>query len=163
MGPSPPSRVVLSQWISPATMELHLRASQRDAIFVELIDRIPELARKPEGRQTLLRALQEREQLYSTGIGDGVAIPHARNAIAGLADHPIIVFGRHATGIAYGAIDGAPVHLFFLLLAPNVSQHLQTLARLSRILRDPAVRQALLTAEKTETVLAVIRQAEGMC
>jgi mannitol/fructose-specific phosphotransferase system IIA component (Ntr-type) len=142
-------------------MELHLRASQRDDIFVELIDRIPELAKKPEGRLTLLRALQEREQLHSTGIGDGVAIPHARNAIAGLADHPIVVFGRHAPGIAYGAIDGAPVQLLFLLLAPSVSQHLQTLARLSRMLREAAVRKALLMAETPETVLAVIRQAEG--
>jgi mannitol/fructose-specific phosphotransferase system IIA component (Ntr-type) len=153
--------VVLSQLLTPATMVLHLHAGQRDAIFVELINRIPDLAQKPEGRQRLLRALQEREQLHSTGIGDGVAIPHARHAIAGLADHPIIVFGRHLPGIAYGAIDGAPVQLFFLLLAPSVSQHLQTLARLTRLLRDAALRKALLAAEKPETVLAVIREAEG--
>jgi mannitol/fructose-specific phosphotransferase system IIA component (Ntr-type) len=147
--------------LTPATIELELRAGQRDAIFVELIDRISELAKNPEGRRTLLRALQERELLHSTGIGDGVAIPHARNAIAGLADHPIVVFGRHSPGIAYGAIDGAPVRLFFLLLAPSVGQHLQTLARLSRMLRDAAVRKALLAAEKPETVLEVIREAEG--
>src|SRR5881296_1791731 len=131
-------RLLISDLISAATIELRLRGRQRDDVLNELVGRIPEIAARPEAQQTLLRALQEREQLHSTGIGDGVAIPHARNAIAGLADHPIVVFGRHAPGIAYGAIDGAPVQLLFLLLAPSVSQHLQTLARLSRMLRDAA-------------------------
>ena len=106
-------------------------------------------------------ALREREELHSTGIGDGVALPHARNALVGLVDHPIIVFGRHPQGIPYGAIDGMPARLFFLLVAPTVTQHLAVLARVSRLLRDPKIRQGLLAASSAENVLAIIRDAES--
>jgi mannitol/fructose-specific phosphotransferase system IIA component (Ntr-type) len=71
--------------------------------------------------------------LASTGIGDGLALPQARNALGDVLQRPIIVFGRHAQGIAYGSIDGNPVRLFFLLVAAvNLTQHLHLLARLSR-------------------------------
>lgn len=153
--------VVLSEVISPATMNLNLKSGDREAVLGELVDQVPAIAGQPEARNTLLRALQEREQLHSTGIGDGVALPHARNALVGLVEHVVIVFGRHAQGIPYGAIDGAPARLFFLLVAPTVTQHLAVLARLSRMLRDARVRQALLNAENPAGVLAVIRQAEG--
>jgi mannitol/fructose-specific phosphotransferase system IIA component (Ntr-type) len=111
-------------------------------------------------RNKLLRALHEREQLHSTGIGDGVALPHARNALVGLVDKPVIVFGRHAKGIPYGAIDGKPAQLFFLLIAPTVTEHLGVLARVSRVLRDAKLRQVLLTVDKPEKALALIREAE---
>src|SRR5215470_14066322 len=105
-------------------MNLNLASSDRDAVLNELVNQIPQLAKQPEARKTLLRALQERELLHSTGIGDGVALPHARNALVGLVDEPIVVFARHATGIPYGAIDNVPARLFFLLIAPTVTQHL---------------------------------------
>jgi mannitol/fructose-specific phosphotransferase system IIA component (Ntr-type) len=104
--------------------------------------------------------LHEREQLHSTAIGDGIAVPHSRNALVGLVDRPIMVFGRHATGIPYDAIDNAPARLFFLLVAPTVTQHLAILARLSRLLRDRKLRQSLLTADKPERVIALLRDAE---
>src|SRR5256885_157986 len=153
--------VKLSELISPATINLNLKSNDREAVLVELVNQIPELARHPEGRETLLKALHEREQLHSTGIGDGIALPHARNALVGLVDHSIIVFARHASGIPYGAIDGLPARLFFLLIAPTVTQHLAILARLSRLLRDPKVRQKLLAADGPEKVVAIIREAEG--
>ena len=68
---------------------------------------------------------------------------------------------RHAQGIPYDAIDGVPARLFFLLLAPTVTQHLAILARLSRILRDPALRQSLLTANSPDEVIGLIREAEA--
>ena len=153
--------VVLSKLLSPATINLDLRSMDRDSVLPELVNQIPQLANEPAARQTLLRALQEREQLHSTGIGDGIALPHARNALVGLVDDPLIVFGRHAQGIPYDAIDGAPARLFFLLLAPTVTQHLGILARLSRILRDPTLRQSLLGAESPQEVIALIREAEA--
>ena len=116
---------------------------------------------QPAARQTLLNALREREELYSTGIGDGVALPHARNALVGLVDHPIMVFGRHDAGIPYGAIDNVPARLFFLLIAPTVTQHLAMLARLSRILRNPKLRKSLLAAENPAKVIALLREAES--
>src|SRR4051812_37392027 len=107
-------RIVLSEMLSPDTINLRLTGKQRDEVLSELVAQIREIATQPQARMTLLNALQEREQLHSTGIGDGVALPHARNALVGLVDHPIMVFGRHESGIPYGAIDGAPAKLFFL-------------------------------------------------
>ena len=142
-------------------MNLNLASTDRDAVLNELVNQIPQLAKQPEARKTLLRALQERELLHSTGIGDGIALPHARNALVGLVDEPIVVFARHATGIPYGAIDNVPARLFFLLIAPTVTQHLAILARLSRLLRDPKLRQNLLTADRPEQVVGIVREAEA--
>jgi mannitol/fructose-specific phosphotransferase system IIA component (Ntr-type) len=152
---------MLSQLLMPATMELDLRGHHRDAVLEELVARIPELADAPEQRRTLLGALQEREQLCSTGIGDGVALPHARNAIVGLVRKPVLVFGRHSQGVPFGSIDNEPAKLFFLLVASNVSQHLQILARLSRLLRDPRLRSQLIGADRPEKVIQLIRDAES--
>jgi mannitol/fructose-specific phosphotransferase system IIA component (Ntr-type) len=152
--------VVLSELLSPATINLNLRSLDRDTVLDELVNQIPDLSDQPAARQTLLRALHEREQLHSTGIGDGIALPHARNALVGLVDHAIIVFGRHPKGIPYGAIDKIPTQLFFLLIAPTVTLHLAILARISRVLRDPKLRQALLTADRPEKVINLIKAAE---
>jgi mannitol/fructose-specific phosphotransferase system IIA component (Ntr-type) len=152
--------VSLTDLLSPARINLNLKSSDRDTVLAELVDQIPELANEPAAQETLLRALHEREKLHSTGIGDGIALPHARNALVGMVNDPVIVVGRHADGIAFGALDSIPVRLFFLLVAPTVTQHLAILARLSRLLRDPRLVQKLLTAEKPETVIAVVREAE---
>jgi nitrogen PTS system EIIA component len=153
--------VALNELLSPPVIELNLKGEDRDSVLRELVDQIPQLVSQPKARQTLLRGLREREQLHSTGIGDGIAVPHSRNALVGLVDQPIIVFGRHATGIPYDAIDDVPARLFFLLVAPTVTQHLAILARLSRLLRDRKLRQSLLTADKPERVIALIRDAES--
>ncbi len=153
--------VVLSELLSPATINLALKSADRDSVLSELVNQIPQLANQPEARQTLVRALREREQLYSTGIGDGIALPHARNALVGLVDHPIMVFGRHKQGIPYDAIDRVPARLFFLLVATTVTQHLAILARLTRLLRDPRLPHALLAADTPEKVITLVREAEA--
>ena len=137
--------VVLSELLSPAVINLDLQSTDRDSVLAELVDQIPQLDGQVEARQTLLRALHEREELHSTGIGDGIALPHSRNALVGLVNEPILVFGRHAKGVPYGAIDSVPARLFFLLVAPTVTQHLAILARLTRLLRDPRLRQSLMS------------------
>jgi len=152
--------IVLSELLSPATVNLNLNSTDRDSVLSELVNQIPELKDRPDARQTLLRALKEREQLHSTGIGDCVAFPHSRNALVGLVDHPSIVLGRHPEGIPFGAIDAAPARLFFLLVAPTVTQHLGILARLSRLLTDPKLRRSLLAADKPERAIELIREAE---
>jgi mannitol/fructose-specific phosphotransferase system IIA component (Ntr-type) len=153
--------VVLSELLAPATINLNLCGTDREKVLEELVSQIPELVDQPEARATLLHALHEREQLHSTGIGDGVALPHARNGLVGLVDHSIIVFGRHNEGVAYDAIDRIPARLFFLLIAPTVAQHLAILARLSRLLRAPTLRQNLLTAPSPEAALSLLRDAEA--
>lgn len=153
--------MILSELISPKTINLNLAGTGRDDVLEELVAQIPELADQPEARQTLLRALHEREQLHSTGIGDGVALPHARNALVGLVSEPAIVFGRHAKGIPYGAIDGVPAKLFFLVIAPTVTQHLNALARISRLLRDPKLRKSLLLADNAKKIQSLFRESEA--
>jgi mannitol/fructose-specific phosphotransferase system IIA component (Ntr-type) len=154
------SSIVLSELLSLGRINLELKSTTRDAVIEELVDQIAEFRNQPESRQTLIRALHERELLHSTGIGDGVALPHARNALIGLVEQPIMVFGRHPAGIPYGSIDRVPARLFFLLLAPTVTQHLGILARVSRILRDPKVRQQLLAVDTANKVIATLREAE---
>lgn len=150
----------IADLLTPARVQLNLQSADREAVLEELVNHIPELAGQPEAKHTLLRALREREQLHSTAIGDGIALPHARNALVGLVDKPLIVFGRHETGIPYGALDSLPARLFFLLIAPTVTQHLGILARLSRLLRDPRVRQNLLAAKTPEQLIADLRKTE---
>jgi nitrogen PTS system EIIA component len=152
---------VLSELIAPASIILNLKGADRDAVLAELVALVPAIAGQPDAQQNLLRALHEREQLHSTGIGDGIAVPHARNALVGLVTRPVVVFGRHASGVPYDAIDGAPARLFFLVVAPTVTEHLAALARISRLLRDPKLRQGLLTANSAKEALVLIREAES--
>ena len=103
----------------------------------------------------LLNALLEREKLGSTGIGDGVAIPHGK--LKGL-DNIILLFGKSGQGVDFDAIDGKPVCLVFLLVAPadSAGLHLKALARLSRMLRETDFKNSLLMASDTETLLNII-------
>jgi mannitol/fructose-specific phosphotransferase system IIA component (Ntr-type) len=156
-----PGPIVLSQLLSPTSINLELKSTDREAVLEELVNQVSAIAKQPDARQTLLRALHEREQLHSTGIGDGVALPHARNALVGLVDRPVIVFGRSTQGVPFGAIDGAPSKLFFLLVAPTVTEHLAMLARLSRLLRDPKLLHELLSVNTPNKALALIREAEA--
>ncbi|HAJ28386.1 MAG TPA: PTS fructose transporter subunit IIA [Syntrophus sp. (in: bacteria)] len=106
--------------------------------------------------------LLEREKLGSTGIGDGIAIPHGKlNIIDALA----VSFGRSRKGIDFNAMDGKPVHLFFLLLAPEnaAGQHLKMLAKLSRMLKDATFRKNLLEAASTEDLYRIIVDKDDTC
>jgi mannitol/fructose-specific phosphotransferase system IIA component (Ntr-type) len=155
------SRIAINELLSSATVVLDLRAKNRDEVLLELVSRVPEIAGQPELQQKLFRALQEREQLHSTGIGDGIALPHARNALVGLVEKPAIVFGRHTAGVPFGAIDGQPSRLFFLLVAPTVTEHLAMLARISRLLRDVKLRQFLLQVDTAPMAISAVREAEA--
>jgi len=154
------SSFLLTDLLRPETIQLNLTSTRRDDVLEEMVQLIPEIAGNTEAQNTLLRALKEREQLHSTSIGDGIAIPHARNALVGLVPRPVIVFGRHPHGINFGALDGELSKMFFLITSPTVTQHLAILARLSRLLRNPVLRKNLLAADKREKVLSLIREAE---
>lgn len=110
----------------------------------------------------MLRVLMEREKLGSTGIGDGVAIPHGK--LAGL-DEILVAFGRSREGIAFEALDGKPVHLFFLLMAPENSagQHLKALAKISRMLKDREFRKKLLETQMHDDLVRVITEKDDEC
>jgi PTS system nitrogen regulatory IIA component len=154
-------RFLLSESLSPNSINLHMVSRQRDEALMEIVNLIPELANRPDAKETLFQALKEREQLHSTGIGDGVALPHSRNGLVGLVNRPCIVFGRHTHGVPFGSIDNLPARLFFLLVAPSVTQHLSILARISRLMRDSRLRKELLAADKPERIIELIREAEA--
>lgn len=105
--------------------------------------------------QKLLETLLEREKLGSTGIGEGVAIPHGK--VPGLPGL-IASFGRAPGGVDFRAIDGKPTYLFFTLFAPENSAgaHLKALARISRIFKNPAFREGILAADSAEKIFHLI-------
>lgn len=110
-------------------------------------------------RDAVLQVLQEREQLGSTGIGDGVAIPHGK--LKGIPEL-MLAFGRSRAGVDFESMDGQPAHLFFLLIAPeeSVGVHLKALARISKLLKDAAVRRSLLEAGDQKEIYQIILDAE---
>lgn len=104
------------------------------------------------------RVLEERERLASTGVGSGVAIPHGR--IAGL-DGLLAAVAISRGGIPFDAIDGQPVHILVVVLAPqrHTGDHLKVLAQVSRMLRQGTVRDALREAENARAAFSLIQQA----
>jgi len=111
--------------------------------------------------EEMVSILLEREKLGSTGIGDGIAIPHGK--MSALQDL-VVAFGRSRKGIDFNAMDGKPVHLFFLLMAPENSAglHLKALAKISRMLKDGAFRKRLLEADSREKLLQAIAEKDDI-
>jgi nitrogen PTS system EIIA component len=106
----------------------------------------------------IFQVLQERENLGSTGVGEGIAIPHGK--LSGL-ERIVICFGRSREGVPFEAADSKPVHLFFVLLAPREAacEYLSTLARLSRFLKNPSNRARLMSAGSKEELDGIFREA----
>ncbi|HTF34402.1 MAG TPA: PTS sugar transporter subunit IIA [Myxococcota bacterium] len=143
----------------------------RDAVILDLSshakrDVLAEMAQRLAAaepgldEQRLLEVLLERESLQSTGIGEGVAIPHGK--LPGLK-RLIASFARSRAGVDFESIDGLRTQLFFLLVVPEHSggQHLKALARISRFFRDAAFRKALLEAERIEDVFRSIEEEDA--
>jgi PTS system nitrogen regulatory IIA component len=152
-------------------------ASMKIADFFHDVDIIPELtATSREGvlgelaevlashhgldAETLLKVLLEREKLGSTGIGDGIAIPHGK--LREVQDF-LLAFGRSSQGVEFNALDGKPVYLVFLLIAPenSIGVHLKMLARVSRILKNATLRKRLLQTGDAALLHAMILEQDS--
>ncbi|MCX7816500.1 MAG: PTS sugar transporter subunit IIA [Syntrophales bacterium] len=109
----------------------------------------------------VVNVLLEREKLGSTGIGDGIAIPHGKLS---RLDRILLAFGRSKQGVDFNAMDGRPVRLFFLLLAPenSVGLHLKVLAKLSRMLKDESFRKELLSAPGSGDIYSIIKARDEL-
>lgn len=127
---------------------------------VEVLARLAEVGSSLAGipASDIFHVLKKREDLASTGIGDGVAIPHG--TLSAL-DHLVVVFGRARDGIEFDSLDGEKTHLFFVLLTPDTHQGLQALARVSRILREARVRQALIDAPDRDSLFELIMSEDA--
>ncbi len=144
----------IAEFLPKDAVVADLAATDKRGVLAELCG---PLAGKTPGvdAKKLLDVLLEREKLGSTGIGEGVAIPHGK--LAGL---PALVacFGRSTRGVDFEAIDGKPTHLFFALFAPENSAgiHLKALARISRLFKNAAFRQAILAAPDAAAIHELI-------
>ncbi|RJX36595.1 MAG: PTS sugar transporter subunit IIA [Desulfarculus sp.] len=107
----------------------------------------------------LMEVLVERERLGSTGIGDGIAIPHGK--LGGLSEL-LLTFGRSVAGVDFDSLDGKPAHLFFLVVAPDNSAgvHLKALARISRLLKSNTLRQQLMAAGDAHDLYEIIQSQD---
>ncbi|MBN2225496.1 MAG: PTS sugar transporter subunit IIA [Deltaproteobacteria bacterium] len=127
----------------------------------EVLGELADMVAKKEGLDVnvLVPVLEEREKLGSTGIGDGIAIPHGK--LRGLKKL-VASFGRSAKGVNFDSIDGKPAHLFFLLMAPEntAGMHLKALARISRLLKDTEFRERLLESRTTQEVYKVLQEED---
>jgi PTS system nitrogen regulatory IIA component len=144
----------LSEIFKPQLINPDLKAHDKKGALEELLEIITGQERSLN-KGTLLQVLLERERLGSTGIGDGVALPHGK--LRGL-DRLLLSFGRSIVGLDFDSIDEQPAYLFFLLLAPENSagMHLKFLAKISRMLKDGNLRQRLMQAKSREEIYKII-------
>jgi len=112
-------------------------------------------------RAFLLRVMLAREQLASTGIGDGIAIPHVRNPVVLHVTRPLITLCFLEKPIDFGALDGKPVHALFAVISPTVRAHLHLLSRLSFALRDPEFKNVITRQGLREEILHKVARIES--
>jgi PTS system nitrogen regulatory IIA component len=146
----------LSELLEENSIIPDLKAKDKKGVLGELAQAMVE--QKPYlDKEALVNVLLERERLGSTGIGDGVAIPHGK--FHGI-EQPIISFGRSRRGLDFESMDGEPAHLFFLLVAPenSASIHLKALARIARILKNSSFRKVLIEAQTQKEIYETIIQ-----
>ena len=147
--------VEIEDFLGPANIRLGMTATSKAQLFQELADLAASMTDLDPA--VVLAGLEQREKLGTTGIGEGVAIPHARLPDLGRL---IGIFIRLAVPIDYDALDNAPVDLIFLLLAPESASALQlkALARVARLLRDPELSAALRHEPSAETLYELLRR-----
>lgn len=135
-----------------------LKGTSKDHIIEELVDTL-EVGAAISDRDKVLEAVLEREKIMSTGIGDGIAIPHGKSdAVTELS----AALGIHKRGVDFEALDGEPAFVFFLLVSPaNVSgPHIRALARISRMLKNDGFKKKLIEAESPQDILSIIEEEE---
>jgi PTS system nitrogen regulatory IIA component len=149
----------LSEIMGEGSVIPDLKAREKRSVLEELaqtiVDQEPDL-----DKSALVKVLLDRERLGSTGIGDGVAIPHGK--FNGLSQ-PMVSFGRSRKGLDFESMDGQPAFLFFLLVAPenSTSIHLKALARIAKILKSSSFRKALMEVPtKKELYQTIIQNDE---
>jgi PTS system nitrogen regulatory IIA component len=141
--------------ISPTAIIPALKVNGKKQALQELAAKAAELSGQSE--RAVLEVLMQREKLGSTAVGSGIAIPHGKLA---KLDQLFGLFARLGRPIDFEALDNQPVDLVFLLLAPEGAgaDHLKALARVARLLRDPAVARKLRDSEDAEAIYAVLTQ-----
>jgi PTS system nitrogen regulatory IIA component len=138
-----------------------LAATQKEEVLKEMVGVLVEKGRLPKSlASSVVKMLMSREELGSTGIGKGVAVPHAKHdGIEGLVG----AFARSKAGVEFAALDGQPVHLIFLLLSSKESsgQHLEALAKVARLVRDDRFCRFLREARDAKELAELLEEADS--
>jgi PTS system nitrogen regulatory IIA component len=148
----------IMDFLSPETLCVPLSAKTKKEVIEDLVDVLIKAGKLTE-KKKVIQVLMDREEMGSTGIGQGIAIPHGKtDSVQNLT----AAFGVSQSGIPFDALDGEPVHLVFLLVAPEwqAGAHLKALARIAAFLKDKQYRRTLLTAKTPGDVLKVIEEEE---
>jgi PTS system nitrogen regulatory IIA component len=143
----------LSEFFTPEAVKLDLEADTKEDALRELVKL---LGLDAKSEQTLYKTLKRRENLGSTGIGKGIAIPHCRSLVV---NRLRLAYGRKRSGLDFQSIDGAPVHNLFLIIAPPLevsNQYLPVLGKIAQFAKDPGVPKRLLELDSVEEFFTLV-------
>jgi nitrogen PTS system EIIA component len=149
--------VKITDFLSRETIVPELASRDKNAALEEMADYLGSTHRL--NKDKVLKVLLERERISTTAIGEGVAIPHGKlNGV----ERVVGVFARSPEGIDFASLDGAPTHLFFVLVAPEnaAADHLKALARISRLLKDEAFRRRLMAGQSSQELYTTILEED---
>ena len=151
--------MLLSELLTASRVRVPLRSQTKDDLLRELVE-LATAGRDDVDVDAVLESVHQREQVLSTGIGGGVAIPHGKTA---LAEQLIMAAGVCARPVEFDALDGEPVELLFLLIGPEsaAGAHVKALSRISRLLRRESLRGQLRDAASAEEFLRIVRESEA--
>ena len=150
----------IMDFLSKRAVVTDLKSSRKEDILRELVDALVTAGEiEKRHRNRLIEALMSREILGSTAIGQGVGIPHAKSDCV---KRLVAAFGLSRKGVNFDSLDGEPVYIFFLLLAPadSAGPHLKALARVSRLLKDKYFRDSLRQCQDDKSIIRIITQED---
>ena len=151
--------MLLSELLTAERVRVPLESHSKDALLRELVE-LAAAGRDPSVVDAILGSVREREQVLSTGIGSGVAIPHGKTPHV---DQLVMAAGVCRAPVDFDALDGEPVELCFLLVGPEsaAGAHIKALSRISRLLRRDSLRAALRAAGTGDDFLRIVRDSEA--
>ncbi|MFA6320382.1 MAG: PTS sugar transporter subunit IIA [Candidatus Omnitrophota bacterium] len=149
----------IMDFLNKKAITANLKASDKEGVIREMVDLLAK-ADEIKNKEELTKALLTRESLGSTGIGQGIGIPHAKSSNS---KNLVAAFGLSQKGVNFDSLDGEPVYIFFLLIAPEESAgpHLKALARISRMLKDKYFREMLKKSKDEKEILHIIQEEDS--
>jgi fructose-specific phosphotransferase system IIA component len=151
--------LLLTDLLTIDRIKIPLQAGTKEEVLRELVQVITQHDRVSEPDE-VLRAVREREAVLSTGIGNGVAIPHGKSS---MVTDLVMAAGRTASPVDFDSLDGQPVQLLFMLVGPETAAgpHIKALSRISRLIRRDTVREQLIKAQTAEEFFQGLKEAEA--
>ena len=150
----------IMDFLSRKAITTEVKAAKKEEVVKELVELLISTGEiEKRHRNKLIDNLMARESLGSTAIGQGIAIPHAKSDCV---DKLVAAFGLSKKGVDFDSLDGEPVYIFFLLVAPQDSAgpHLKALARISRLLKDKYLRDSLRSCQDEKAIIKIISQED---